>query len=476
MNAREWGDLSRDERDALAARLSAFAVLVDRTGSFTYVGRGAAGILGDSPTDPPTGSVTDSLHEADVPRVESLLAPADGSSTAPDPHDDGETGPLSTVEARVTAGDGEWRWVEFATAGGWSTATDESLFLIRDVTDDRRTVEWFRHLVEAASDLLVVLDANGVFTYLTPAASRVLGYEPAELRGEQALDYIHPGDRELVTTELQRGLTEPGHTATVEHRFRGAEGAWRWLESRGRSLDETATGTGRIVVVTRDVTERRRREERIAAQNDRLDTFAGVVSHDLQGPLAVASGNLELYRKTGDEAALDRIERAHQRMSRLTSTLLALARDGDGEVSDFEPVSLVDCATTALETSPLAAERVSIDEGLPTVRGDYTRLCSVFENLFRNVATHAGPDAQVWAEPLPDEPGFLVADDGPGLPAADTEREALFEAGRSGTDDGTGFGLYIVDAVVTAHGWTVTATDRPGGGAQFEFRGLSPIR
>jgi PAS domain S-box-containing protein len=315
-----------------------------------------------------------------------------------------------------------------------------------------------------------------VFTYLTPAASRVLGYEPAELRGERALDYIHPDDQALVTTELRRGLADPGHTATVEHRFRGAEGEWRWLESRGRSLDETATGTGRIVVVTRDVTERRRREERIAAQNDRLDTFAGVVSHDLQGPLAVASGNLTLYRKTGDEAALDRIEQAHKRMSRLTSTLLALARDGDGEVSDFEPVSLADCATTALETSPLAPEQVRIDDGLPTVTGDHTRLCSVFENLFRNVAAHAGSDARVWVEPLSDEPGFHVADDGPGLPAADAEREALFEAGRSGTDDGTGFGLYIVDAIATAHGWTVSATDRPGGGAQFEFRGLSPVR
>jgi PAS domain S-box-containing protein len=301
---------------------------------------------------------------------------------------------------------------------------------------------------------------------------RILGHEHGELVGESMLEYIHPDDRENVLTELHRGLEEPGYTATVEHRFRSKDGEWRWLESRGRGLPDAPALNGRIVIVTRDVTDRRGREQQIAAQNERLDRFAAVVSHDLQGPLSIASGNLELYRQTGTEEALDRVDSALQRMSELTSDLLSLAREGDA-TADPTPVDLFDCATAALETSPLPAERTDVSAALPTVLGDAARIRSLFENLFVNVADHAGSDSQVWVEPLPDDDGFVVEDDGPGIPAGD--RESLFDLGHSSTSDGTGIGLYVVETVAAAHGWDVSVTTGRDGGARFEIRGVDVV-
>ena len=71
---------------------------------------------------------------------------------------------------------------------------------------------------------------------------------------------------------------------------------------------------------------------------------------------------------------------------------------------------------------------------------------------------------------LPDDAGFYVADDGPGIPEAD--RETVFDAGHSTNEDGTGFGLSIVQGIVEAHGWDIRVTEGDDGGARFEITGV----
>jgi signal transduction histidine kinase len=69
--------------------------------------------------------------------------------------------------------------------------------------------------------------------------------------------------------------------------------------------------------------------------------------------------------------------------------------------------------------------------------------------------------------PLDFAPGFAVEDDGPGIPEA--ERDDVFERGFTTAEDGTGFGLAIVERIADAHGWSVSVTDGRDGGARFEF-------
>jgi signal transduction histidine kinase len=283
--------------------------------------------------------------------------------------------------------------------------------------------------------------------------------------------------------------TRPRNAAPVEARLRTAGGEWRWLSFAAGDRIESPTG---VVLSARVLADERLHDR----QDDRLDTLARTVSHDLRTPLSVASGSLALYRQTGDGELLDRIQRAHERIEQLTAELLAHARQGR-VVDDTHPVSLRDCAVAALSTTPLPADRVTVAETLPTVEGDDSRVRALFENLFRNVADHAGPDTRVWVERLPAPPGrdatdgrgagggpgaddgrdeddaiggFVVEDDGPGIPAADAE--SVFEPGYSTDADGTGLGLDIVAAIAAAHGWEVTVTEGRAGGARFEFRGV----
>ncbi|WP_276271678.1 PAS domain-containing sensor histidine kinase [Haloarcula litorea] len=225
-----------------------------------------------------------------------------------------------------------------------------------------------------------------------------------------------------------------------------------------------------LIGVTRDISERRERQEEVKRQNERLDQFASLLSHDLRNPLQLASLRLELARDAEDPADhLDEVEAALDRMDELVDDVLRLAREGRA-IGTPEPVALddvVEVAWTAVDAPDATVERV---EPVGTVLGDESRLRQLMANLFRNAIEHAGSAVTVSVGPLPDGEGFYVADDGPGFP--DVDEDDLFDAGFTTSDQGTGFGLSIVGEIATAHGWTVTVADAGDGGARIEFRGL----
>ena len=212
--------------------------------------------------------------------------------------------------------------------------------------------------------------------------------------------------------------------------------------------------------------ERREANNRLQQQNERLEQFASIVSHDLRNPLNVATLRLELAQRDCASDHLDAVDQAHSRMERLIDDLLTLAREGDVAISP-EPTDIgavVDESWSNVETQEATLNRnVS-----GTVLADDGRLKQVFENLFRNAIEHAGEDVVVTIGDLPN--GFYVADNGPGIP--EEKRETVFEAGYSTDPQGTGFGLSIVEQVVEAHDLEIAITEGSDGGARFEITGL----
>jgi PAS domain S-box-containing protein len=215
--------------------------------------------------------------------------------------------------------------------------------------------------------------------------------------------------------------------------------------------------------------ERERELESRAAelerQNERLDQFASVVSHDLRNPLSVARGRLDLAEMTGEDEHFEAVDRAHDRMEELIEGLLALARQGE-MANDPVSVDLEGAAEAAWDTAETGDLSLAFDDP-PTVEADPDRLRQLLENLFRNTAEHGGDDVStVTVGGLSD--GFYVDDDGVGIP--ESERESVLQSGYSGAD-GTGFGLAIAETIAEAHGWSVAVAESDEGGARFEFRG-----
>ncbi|MFB6193643.1 MAG: ATP-binding protein [Halobaculum sp.] len=220
--------------------------------------------------------------------------------------------------------------------------------------------------------------------------------------------------------------------------------------------------------------ELERRTEQLTRQNERLESFASVVSHDLTSPLNVASGRLRLARESHpDDDDLGVVARAHDRMERILDDVLTMIRDGT-LVEETEPVSLADAVDGCRDAVATDDATITVREDR-TVAADPDRFDHVIQNLLANAVDHAADDEEsgvrVRVGPLPD--GFYVADDGPGIPA--DEREAVFEAGYSTSEDGTGLGLSIVREMIEAHGWDVRVTDGDAGGARFEITGVEML-
>jgi two-component system OmpR family sensor kinase len=228
--------------------------------------------------------------------------------------------------------------------------------------------------------------------------------------------------------------------------------------------------------------------ERAFAQRDvveqRLRHFVSDASHELRTPLTSMRGYAELLQRNPDMTrddvllAVRRIEDETRRMGLLVDDLLLLARLDQGRPLDRAPVDLTamvnDAVSDARAADPGRSVVAQIAEPIEVI-GDDLRLRQAVANLVRNALVHtpAGTPVEV---ALRAENGYAdidVIDHGPGVPAE--QRERIFERfhradpTRSRDQGGSGLGLSIATAVVTAHGGRISVTDTPGGGATFRI-------
>jgi PAS domain S-box-containing protein len=400
-----------------------------------------------------------------------------------------------------------------------------------DITERKRREEQFRTLHAVAGTLDDCDSPSDVYDALVEGARDVLEHDLA------VVDVVEDGDvveavatndgepaagRTTAGTDLATEAYEREESLVADHLGSGdrgpydsvlavpidGHGTFRILAEDGTAFDQSDVELVETLVshavTTLDRLDRteslRERTAELERQNERLDQFARIVSHDLRNPLGVAEGHLELARRECDSDHLAEIGQAHDRMRTLVEDLLALARDGE-VVADPEPVSLERAVSECWDTVETgeATLRTTADRQL---EADRQRFRQLIENLVRNAVEHGSTDGRpetgdaddhetpsgrattetgrsegrqaddpgavtVTVGGLPD--GFYVEDDGPGIPPEN--REAALEAGHT-TGNGTGLGLSIVQRVAEAHGWDVSVTDGTDGGARFEVTGV----
>ncbi|MGQ3328176.1 sensor histidine kinase [Halorubrum sp. FL23] len=282
---------------------------------------------------------------------------------------------------------------------------------------------------------------------------------PEALPRSDWLRVVASDDRGRLRDALDEGAVDVTYRIT-------ASDECEWVHERG-ARDET----GDVVGYLFPADERVQRRKQLEQQRERLEEFASVVSHDLRNPLSVAVGNIELAGDADGEAVRERLDRAHDAldyMDSLISDLLALAREGESveETATTDLRCVVDRAWKTIDAPSDAA--LTVDEPLPWIECDQSRLRQALENVFRNAIEHGAEDGspiQVFVGGLSD--GFYVADDGTGIDPS--ERDTVFDPGHSADKDGTGFGLSIVERIAEAHGWEVAVAESRTGGARFEF-------
>ncbi len=360
----------------------------------------------------------------------------------------------------------------------------------------KRSEEHFRALIENATDLIGVLDAEGVIRSISPSVTRVLGYARDEWVGHTAFEFVHPDDRTAVVAEFERGLRERTPGGPITFRVCHRNSSWRVLEATDANLLDEEAVRG-MVINARDITDRARAEDALRASEERLqlesrhkDEFLATLAHELRNPLAPIRTAVAVLRHRPDATiasdARDIIDRQVAHMARLVDDLLDVARISRGKMLvHLDPLDLTELVrTTVADHRPIFdAVGVSLQVELAaaplTVRGDRTRVSQVIGNLLQNAAkfTDRGGHVLVRLAPAPDVDAaeISVADSGIGFPPALAEH--VFEPLRHPSLDadprrgGLGLGLALVKGLVELHGGTVSAaSDGHGRGATFTIR------
>lgn len=449
----------------------------------------------ESDEEPPLEEALDVYVEEDRPIVANAVEEA---LAAAEPFD---------VEARFERQDGEIR--SFRIRGEPSVEDGEVRALrgaVQDITDRRRRERVLRDMYEIISDrhqsfedqveallelgraeldtqygtLSEIRDEEYRFEYVATDDERIqagdvvpvsaticelaASTEQTVVLGNVARDAPQVTDRAIFT---ERGIScYIGAPVVVED---GVYGTFCFYGTDARAGQFSDWEQTLVELMSRWVSyelQRQQAHERLRDQNDQLEQFTSIVSHDLRNPLSVAEGNLQLAQEECANAHLDKVGKSHGRMNVLIENLLTLARTGN-EVGDLEDVALEAFVERGWETVGTAQATLRTETDL-RLRADRSRLKQLLENLIRNAIEHGGEGITLTIGDRPD--GFYVEDDGSGIP--EEARDEIFDVDYSTTDEGTGFGLSIVKQIVDAHGWEITVSEGSMGGARFEVTGV----
>ena len=375
----------------------------------------------------------------------------------------------------------------------------------------RQSEESFRLLVERVQDYAIFLiGPDGMVASWNAGAARIKGYAAAEIIGRPYATFFTDEDRAAgKPTQLLERARRDGRVEDEGWRVR-RDGTRFWADAVLTALFDDAGRLRGYAKVTRDMTAHQRAQEMIRlnvalresveareralaeaelrrdeAERARvsLQTFLGVIAHDLRTPLTTILGSAQLARRRVGAGAPERLDEAlaaivaeGRRMDELIGHLVDAARVGAGQLEVRpEPMDLVALARRAVAARQVAAPRHRIALDAPEkLEGEWDpeRLAQVLDNLLGNAVAYSpdGGDVRVRVRSEGGEAVVSVADQGLGLRQDDLgrlfQRFTRLDTGRD--IGGTGLGLYISRGIVAAHGGRIWAeSPGPGKGATF---------
>ena len=361
----------------------------------------------------------------------------------------------------------------------------------------QRGEQYFRSLIENASDLTTILNEDGTVRYDSPSISRVLGYTPDERVGRSFSELLHPDDLPQVSVRFIDLLPAVGRIGCIECRVRHRDGSWRVLEATASNLVADPAVRG-IVINAHDISERKRAEAELQrakaaaeAANQAKSEFVANISHEIRTPLNGIIGMTELALELATSAEqreyLQMVRDSGDALSTVINDVLDFSKMEAGKL-DFE-VADVDVRRSlgdAMRALALRAHRKGLElvcdvrpEVPEAVMADAHRLRQILTNLVGNAIkfTEQG-EVVVSADTLSgaETPGWLhvaVRDTGVGIPAE--KQDAIFRAFEQADGatarkyGGTGLGLTISRRLVEVMGGRLWVESAAGVGSTFHF-------
>jgi PAS domain S-box-containing protein len=369
-----------------------------------------------------------------------------------------------------------------------------AVYVVRDPSARARVERAAKHLsaiVESSDDAIISKDLNGTIVSWNDAAAKMFGYLPDEIIGRSIRTLI-PKDRQAEEDEV---LARIRRGERVEHFETIRQTKTSALIPVSLTVSPILDDAGRVVgasKIARDISERKRLEERLFEANRLKDEFLATLSHELRTPLNAILGYANMIKSgavanENMERAIDTIERNARSLAKLVEDVLDVSRIVSGKMRLHpQPVVITDVVSNVVEAMIPAAEAkgvrletaYALDTGV--IHADADRLQQVVWNLVSNAVKFTGRGGYVRVELNRGHGAVVIAVGDSGMGISPSFLPHLFERFRQ-ADVGTrpagglGLGLNIAKQLVELHGGTITA-ESSGEGKGATFRVTLPAQ
>jgi PAS domain S-box-containing protein len=363
----------------------------------------------------------------------------------------------------------------------------------------QRHREWLAVTLSSIGDGVIATDTDGRVTFLNRVAQGLTGWSPEEAAG-QPLDtvfrIVNEQTRQPVESPHRQALREGIVVGLANHSLLlGRDGSETPIDDSAAPIRDEAGSVRGVVLIFRDVTERRRSEEelqrraeRLAEADRRKDQFLAMLGHELRNPLAPIRNAVEVLLQAGDQAtvawARDLIDRQTAHLTRLVDELLDASRIVRGKIRlQRQRIDLAEVVRASAEDHrpELEGAGLTLEAQVPAgpvgVHGDGVRLAQVVGNLLNNSRKFTDRGGRVTVRLREEDGQAVVSVRDTGIGIDSTVLPGLFQVFSQAqtslerTQGGLGLGLALVKGLVELHGGSVSAaSEGPGRGTEICFR------
>jgi len=315
----------------------------------------------------------------------------------------------------------------------------------------RESEERFRALIENSSDIIQIVDSEGIIRYVSPSVQRILGYKSEELIGKQSIDIVHPDDLPFVAKGFEKAVRNPHMPVLVECRCKHKNGTWRVIEGTGANYLDDPIVNG-FISNMHDVTEHKQLEQEREKAKRETEFYSDVLGHDVGNINQIISGYLYLLENAKDEETRKKnvigIKKSIMKSKRLAESIKVLKIIKDTKIEKFDLNESIERSIENIkEYSDREIEvKLDVDKKYYVKANDF--LDKVFFNILENSVEYTFHDPVIIDIEIEEKDGFCNAhihDNGLGIPK---EKKEDILKNLETLSKRTGMGFYLMKKIL----------------------------